>query len=354
MKKLILSLILCFILLGSSITFSACKNDKFKLSNMNDRYQASVSNYENVELTDNGLAFVYSTKFTQEINTNLPYTNIKDFYTPMFDYSMSFINGYIKKCSNNEIKSTKKQRKNIEKAIENFSIAVGEVDSNISTVSKLVDIDASSTSAHIKLQDLFLSYENLYKSVFELSNYLQEIYFNYAADYNTNPVVTNLKNFDVDKHVVLLNAKIAAAKVESTEAFIEIYVRDHDYSSKLTTKTAGVFNTVGTEFDTFNNKIKSIDKTVNPTVVSTIIKEDNTKKQTFYNLSIENYNVELSMKDHNPMFKNAKNSIIYIYEINNVNISTKDSSHIDSINRYEILANQYVDSIQKIITLLEI
>ncbi|MBR1987553.1 MAG: hypothetical protein IKA36_00795 [Clostridia bacterium] len=354
MKKLFFSLILCFILLGTSMSFSACKNDKFKLSQLNTKYEKAVENLENVKITEDGLTFVYNEKFTNEINNNLPYKNIKDFYTPLLNYSTAFINGYIKKCSTNEIETTKKQRKNIEQALNNFTNAIAEVDSNISAVTKLVDIDASSTSAHIKTQNLFLSYENLYKSAFRFSNYLQELYFNYASDYNTNPAENSLSNFDIDKHVVLLNPKIASAKVELTETFIEKYIRDHDYSTKLTEKTAGVFNTFAPEFNEFNNKIKSIDKAINSKVASSIIKENLTKKQDFYNFCIESYNVEMVMKDINPFFKSAKDSISFMTENNNENITTENKMKIDSINRYDLLANDYVESLQKIIILLEI
>lgn len=354
MKKIFFSLILCFILLGSSLTFSACKKDNFKLSSMYKEYETITSKYENVKLTEDKLTFEYNEKFTQEINTNLPYTNIKDFYNPMFDYSMSFVNGFIKKCSNDEIKSTKKQRKNIKTALNNFDIALAEVNSNISTVEELVNIDPASTSAHIKLQGLFSSYENLYRSIFELSNYLQDIYFDYASEYNTNPTTSTLNKFDSDKHVILLNAKIANAKVELTETFIEKYIKNFDYSTKLTEKTGDNFNSLPVEFDTFNQKIKNIDKSISITVASAIIKENSIKKENFYNFCIEAYNIEQTMKDHNPMFKDAKNSIVYMVEKNNINITNENKLKLESIDKYDLLANNYVDSIEKIVNLLEI
>ncbi len=354
MKKLFFSLILTFVLLGTSLTFSACKKDTFKLSEMNNKYETAIASYENVKITDKGLTFVYSEKFTHEINNNLPYSNIKDFYTPMFDYATSFINGFIKKCSNDEIKTTKKLRKNIETALNNFTLAIGEVDSNISTVTELINIEPASTSAYLKLQGLFAAYENLYKSTFELSNHLQEIYFDFAADFNTNPATTNLDQFDTKKHVVLLNAKIASAKVELTEVFIEKYIRDFDYATKLTKKTMDTFNSVPTEFATFNEKIKSIDKNIDSFVALQIIEENVSKKQDFYNFSIETYNIELSILDHKPMFDDAKNSIVYKNEKDNINITNINKMKLESIDRYELLAIEYVDSLAKIVKLLEI
>ncbi len=354
MKKLFFSLILCFLLLGTSISFSACKKDEFKLSELNNKYESAIKNYENVEITNNGLNFVYNQKFTHEINNNLPYKNIKDFYAPMFDYSTSFINGFIKKCSNDEIKTTKKQRKNIENALNNFVSAIGEVDSNISNVEVLINIDPASTSAYLKLQGLFSAYENLYKSTFELSNHLQQIYFDYADDYNTNPSSTTLDKFNIDNHIVLLNAKISSAKVESAEAFVEKYIKNQNLSTKLTEKTLDTFNSVPTDFASFNNKIKSIDKHINSLVASKIIKENSTKKQNFYNYCIEVYSIELSLSDHKPMFDDAKNSIVYRDEKDNINITYSNKMKLESIDRYELLTNEYIDSLAKIITLLEI
>lgn len=350
MKRVFLSLILSVLMLGSSIVFASCKKDTFKLKNMNQTYVSAIEKLENVKIDEKGLEFIYNKNkenFQNEINKadNYPYTNIKTFYTPLINYSTSFINNYISKCSSNEITVKKQQRKEIEIALNNYIASIEEVNNQISNVAVMVNINPASPSTHLKLQDLFSSYENLCQSAFTFSDYLQEMYFDYVADYNTNPSLETINNFDINKHAILLNAKLANTKVELAEVYIEKNVKDKNYPEKLVQKTEGVFNMVDASFNSFNTLAKSIDKgNMNIASIVSAINQDSTMKQNFYNQSIILYNIEQALNDNKPMFDKSKASIDYKTELVNKNITPLNKIHLKAIDDYELIINKYAEA----------
>lgn len=367
MKKKVLSLILCLFLIPGALIFTACGDDNdYSLANLSTDFYSIANNYENLNLTiDNEFEFDYSNfvyqneqYFTNAINTTVPYMYLGTYYNPLFSNSMSFVYNYIDICSTDSINAPQNLKNELKQNLDNFDAALRTVNADINMVAERLrfninsNVEITNESCLTRLKNLFDSYDILFSSVYDLTDTLAEIYFDYALnDANPNYYSQSLDDFDALRVTSNLNAKIKLQISNLTEIYTELYVCGGELSTAYTTQVDGEFATLEGNYSTYMAKIANIDKVFDPSIASTI-NASTTLKQNFYNLAVELYNLQSALYNDLDIYNQASDDIVYTIIINDVNATTYELMCVEIIDNHKILLENYNDVLVEILSAL--
>ncbi len=367
MKKKIITIFLMIMFIPGIFMFAGCKDDGYKLENLNKDYESIADNCENIKIVDNKLVFNYDnftvgkTKYlTDAIENFEPYTNLKN-YNILLDNLMGFVYENIDLCANKNIDASASVRNNIKADLDNFAESVYEIDVYINQWAEVVEFNydvenksqITNSQCLSRFKTLLVGYNNLYQRSISLSNSLSDLYYNYALN-DANPRIDNVKLSDFNASVVVskLQGRVKYEISNISQLFVEIYIDGTDLPTQLTTPTIInegkddeqiIFNSLGltkTGFD-YIAMVNDLNRAFGANFdAETIVEIANGEsvKQDFYDLSVRAYNLQNILDNDNSLFVDACRSVEYS-NINNVDVDEKRSKEV--IDNYKFIVNEY-------------
>ncbi len=346
MKRKFLSLIIAFVLTCSGLVFVGCDNESgYNLDNLLKDYKNSIESMENVNcLTDYSIEFDYSiyvydgeNYLSQIINSTAPYSYLTSFYNPLFDNSMKFVYSYIDICSSNSINAPRDVRDEIKSDLDDFVVSLKKTSVAIDAVGDKLrkGNDVNSEDALMTLENLFNSYDELYKSSINFSNDLSKLYYDYAVVTSTNYANAELKDFDANNVVIHLNSRLNNHIANYTESYITMNILGSNLSNDF---TDGSVADLPTNYTSYKNNINVVDDVVDDSLGNKI--NNSTQKERFYNASLALYNCLSVMENDYPLYEEAINSIVYLEVITDLNATQYEKTCANIIkNRAQVIEN---------------
>ena len=361
-KRVVLSIILCLVLVPGLFVFTACGDDEsYSLSNLYTEYSNLVNKHQYLSTNeDNEIVFNYdeityqnNQYFSNALLTE-PYINLTRFYNPLLNNSLSSFSSYVENCSTDRLIVPAEDRNSLKTALDEFDSALTTTYNQTINMADLLrtGTDIESNVHMIRLSNLFESYENLYVKAFNLSHELSNIYFNYAiTDANPNYSEQTLEQFDASRVVVNLRSRIENQIVNLTQSYIEQNVRGLKLYSSFTTKENGSYTSIPTSFSSYLSDIQSIDVEFSSSLGQTI-NTNPTKKDNFYHTSIELYNIQESLNNLLDAYRVACNEIVYTSIISDSNATDYQKTCAKIISDYSSLIDQNTTALQNALAIL--
>lgn len=361
-KRFVLSVILCLILVPGLFIFTACDDEEvYSLASLYTDYLNIVNKHEYLSTNqDNEIVFNYSEITYQNVQhfsnalTSKPYNNLTSFYNPLLNNSLSFFYSYVENCSTDAINVPDVQKNALKSALDEFDSALtATYNRSINMADLLRTSDDIYSNVHmIRLSNLFESYENLYAQAFNLSHELSNIYFNYAlTDANPNYSELSLNQFDASRVVVNLRSRIKNQIANLTQSYVEQNVRGLRLYLSFTTSEDDVYPDIPTSFSSYLLDTQSIDLEFSSNL-GQIINSNTTTKENFYNASIELYNIQESLNNLLNAYRLACNEIIYTNIIVDNNATDYQKTCAKIILDYSSLIDQNTIALQNALAIL--
>ena len=377
-KRKMIKFILLFLFIPCVFMFSGCKDDSYKLSNLESDYQHIAENCENVYMVDNKIVFDYDnftigeTKYLTEcIDEVAPYTSIQN-YNIIFNNLMGFVYEYIDVCSSDNIEVDEATRDKIKFQLDEFSQAVYDVDVYIGQWAKIIEFnydienkdDIINSQCLSRFKTLLIGYNNLFQKSISLGNCLSSLYYNNALN-DANPRIDNveLENFDSSVIISKLQGRVKYEISNLSQLFVEIYIDGNDLPTYLTnpiivnegkddeTITFNSFSLNQTDFE-YLNMVDDINRAFGDdfdaeTAVEVANAEGN--KQSFYNLSVKAYNLQNVLENDNSLFVRACKNVQYS-NINYSEVNEKQNKEI--IDNYKFIVEEYHDVLSEMLDIV--
>lgn len=312
MKKKILSLILVLMFLPLASIFAGCKDKSYNLDNLSNDFNAIQTENANIQVKNGKFVFDYSMHPNLEsvIDAHYPYSEI-EYYNFVYENLMAFSFEYIDECSNNNITKDKNLKNALKSDLDNLKKSISDVNSSVNVLAEIVNVsyndDIFTTACMSGLENLFISYEDLYKSASDFHNTLSNLYFNNAIR-NANPNIVEIAIGDFDAAVVTnnLDARLKWQISNLSVCFVEMYI-DGGNIAKNIIEEDGYFDA-----DTFNyaENVTKISKVFNSQVAAE--KANNAiNKNKYYALAIQAYNIQSAINNDTAKFVHACNDVRY-------------------------------------------
>ena len=337
MKKKIISLILVLMLLPIASLFTACGKDKGynlnalntdfnHIKNENGKFVFDYSSYENLDYI---------------IRSYNPYVELLD-YNYVFYNLMSFAYEYVPVCSNNFLTKEVGIKNQVRDDLVALKKSIGDVNKCVNMFASCV-IDASgeeitSFDCLTRFENLLSTYEDMFKKASNFNNSLSNLYFNYALrDGNPDVYSIGLENFDSSVVISKLRARIKYQISSLSQNFVEIYI-DGDLDERIA-KEEKTFELDSEDYP-YKSMVESIDKTFEEETATEIINKDQTKKETFYNLSVQAQNIQAIMNNDKDKFIIACNNIDYGLVVKEATITPYEQMCVDIIDgNYQLVCD---------------
>lgn len=363
-RKMWFTLLLCLLLIPGALIFTACgETEGYQLSELRSDFNAIVTKYDNVNLTsDERIEFDYSIYtyqneqyFTDLVNSSKPYSHLNNFYNKLFDNSLQFIYNYIDRCSTNELDVEREKKNELKTYLQEFDSALNDVSLNTSLVAEILRFNINGNMFNSvcmnRLKNLFDSYDDLYLSVYNITDCLSDIYFNYAlSDYNFDFSSIDLDQFDANRVSNILDSKIQYNIVCLTRDYTERKVEGGSLSEKLTTDTNG-FPTVGPDFEEYQIKVSQVDRTFSATIGDEI--NYSVYKQDFFELSIKLYNLQTILNNNYDIYMQACQDVVYSRVASDINASDYESLCLNVIDNHSYIVDEYNAVLIDLLTIME-
>ena len=246
MKKKFLCMLLVFMFIPAIFMFAGCKDDGYKLTNLNVDYNNIANNCENIKIVENKIVFDYesytigSTKFlSATINSVEPYTNLKN-YNVLLDNLMGFVYKYIDVCSNKNIEASDEVRNNLKANLDQLGETLYDIDVYIGQWAEVVEFnyteDVTNSQCLSRFKTLLIGYNSLFQKAINFSNSLASLYYNNALN-DANPRIDNIALVDFDSSIIIskLESRVKYEISNLSQLFVEIYVDGNDLPTQLTT-----------------------------------------------------------------------------------------------------------------------
>lgn len=358
MKKQFLSLLLVMLVIPSMFLFSGCKEDSYKLSQLKTDYNNMVSGCENIKYENNKIIFDYSNhvigsnQFMNNVIQTEPYNQINN-YNILFDNLMGFVYEYIDACSNNNINASAEVRNNLKAQIDDLSLSLRSVDVYINQWAETIEFNYNEDIYNIqclsRYKNLLFAYNELYQKAISFSNSVASLYYNNALN-DSNPKIDNMElaSFDATIIVAKLQGRVKYQISNLSQIFVEKYVDGLNLENSITTKTGEVYGKLNLNQDNYLSNINSLKRAFSSDfdaeTIATIA-NGTSKKQTFYNYSIQAYNFQNVLDNDNNMFALACNKIQY----GKIEGENRHKSIIDNYNnivqQYNVVLTNMLDSV---------
>lgn len=368
MKKKILSLLLVVLFIPAVFMFTGCKDDGYKLTNLEQDYKNIVGKCENISLVDNKIDFNYdkytigSTKYlTYCVNNIEPYTSIKN-YNIILDNLMGFVYENIGVCSNANIEADAGVRNNLKSQLDQLGEAIYEIDVYINQWAEVVEFNYNGSSVEernkqivnsqclSRFKTLLMGYNNLYQKSISFGNSLSSLYYTYALN-DANPKIDNVSLADFNSSVIIskLQGRVKYEVSNLSQLFVEMCIDGNDLPTRLTTPiilnegkdnetiTFNSFSLNQTNFkylDMVNNLNRAFGSSFD---AETAVEVANAagNKQSFYNLAIKAYNLQNILENDNSLFVRACKNVQY--------------SNVESTNAFELQSKEIVDNFKYVV-----
>lgn len=348
MKKQFLSLLLVVLFIPSIFVFAGCKDKSYKLSNLEGDYKNIVSGCENIKMEGNKIVFDYSSHKIGDIAymdsvLNLePYNQLEN-YNLLFDNLMGFVYEYISVCSSDNIEVDADTRNKLKTELNNLSLSINSVDIYINQFAEIIEFNYNENVITdiclARYKNLLFEYNNLYQTTINFSNSLASLYYNNAL-YDSNPRIDSisLENFDSSVVISKLQGRVKYQVSNLSQIFVEKYIDGQGIEEVIITDNEGVFGKLDLSKDNYLSNVNNIERVFNSSFdaeSAVIIANSESKKQTFYNLAVQAYNLQNILDNDNYMFVQACNAIQYGKVGNN--------KSKDIINNYNYAVQKYND-----------
>lgn len=368
MKKIVLSLILCFVLGFGVLGLSACKKDPgYSLSNLADDYKAIADERKSIvyDTADERLEFDYSVfenangeqyLATALSNKRAPYYHLNDYNKILYN-AMAFINNNIRSLSTDAYSVSKSLRNEAKAKIDNLSTAFERVDiqvqefaRNINTNSGRDNVDEFLTNA-LYLQTfkhLLDSYNVLYEAAFDTTITLSKIYYSITDDFQTTDMsTTKLSDLSeqqqaefIDSFTKGLQNRTNLALAGYSYVFYKQNMQNGEMSTRLTTKQLFVFGSMGAAYNIYTDNVAKISKN--------IVAPSTTKAPELQQLSIELFNIWSTMSNDFEKFFKAYRSVDSNILKTDFNLTSFEQTCFEIMDNFYYLLEQNVQTLIRV------
>lgn len=365
MKRKLLSLILCLVMLSSIPLFSACKTEATTdLTPLKTEYMAIDDDLSCVSINQKGVLEL-SFEYKDDVETFAPYTKLDEYYNPLLNYSMAFSYEYLSDCYKNNLKLDNSTIKELKEDLENLKTSLISINNSLQSLNDIIAtitatshniVTAANSSVSIsKLKDVFNEYESLLVSAVNFNNGLSNLYFNNIMR-NPNPNFSNqtLSEFDATIAALLVNTRAKYQTSNITHVYITKYVLGGNLSYYYTTKVEERYPDCEQHFEAYMDDVASLYITSSAaTGAGYNMESDQNLKQTFYNKAVELYNIQSVLINDFELFYNAIENVAYIETVNNANATDLDKHFIKLIDNHSNLMNEYTNIIASLIEIMK-
>lgn len=363
-RRIWLSLLLCLLLIPGATIFTACGDGEgYQLSELRTDFNEIVTKYDNVNLTsDNRIEFDYSIYtyqneqyFTDLVNSSRPYSHLNNFYNRLLDNSLQFVYNYIDRCSTNELDVEREKRNKMQFYLQSFDSALNDVSLNTSLVAEILRFNINGNMFNSvcmnRLKNLFDSYDNLYLAVYNITDCLSDIYFNYAlSDYNFDFSSIKIDQFDANRVTNILDSKIQYNIVYLTRNYTERNVKGGSLSTTLTTDTNG-FPEVGYNLQEYQQKVSQADRSFSDTIGDEI--NASALKQDFFEASIKLYNLQTILNNNYDIYIQTCEDVVYLRVAEDINASDYETLCLEVIDNYSYVVDEYNACLVDLLAIME-
>lgn len=364
MKKQFLSLLLVLLFVPSIFLFVGCGEESYKLTKLESDYCDIVENCDNIKIENNKIIFDYSNHklgnnayLVSAINVE-PYNQLNN-YNTLFDNLMGFTYEYIDVCSNKNIEASATTRNSLKKDLDELSIALNDVDTYINQWAEVIEFhyndDITNEQCLARFKTLLSAYNNLYQTSINFSNGLASLYYNNALN-DSNPRIDNVELADFDSSVIIskLQSRVKYQVSNLSQVFVEKFVDGRGLETIITTKDEETELFEG-ELDLNQNdyldKVDSIERVFGAgfdAETAVTIANGASKKETFYNYSVQAYNLQNIIENDNEMFISACNKVVY----GKANLDVDQVKYKEIIDDYSYVVNEYNEILSSMINLM--
>lgn len=350
MKRKILCLILCLMLLPCAYVLSACKKDAgYDITKLEEDYVAVFSNYNTLKLDEQGYGYGIQVDLSQypafaSALATYPYSAFNE-YKLILDNMTLFSNEYVTVLSQSSTKASKETRNTLKSQLSSFSNSLKNLNSQINTMGDMCSVYSDYMTNELcrrKLEQLFDSFSGVYQSAYNFSTTLAKVYFENQETDVPNYFYTNIDEFD--PMIAVVNMRIDAYTkthiVDLTNIFVEENLdggtKSHDVA--FVTKV-GQMNMQDAELVYYKNRVASVNKTITANDIE-ILKTNATKVENFYNGCIKLYNIQKALDSTHAVYIKACNAIHFAGVSKNVK-TADEQMNVLIIRGYSITINEY-------------
>ena len=346
MKK-IFSFILVLMLLPIASIFVGCKDKGYNLNNLQNDFNAIEIENDNIKKQGTKLVFDYSNHLQLETTFEnvSPYMDIAG-YNEVLENIMAFAFEYVDECSNNSVKDVA-TKDEVKSRLNDLKASYRNVNNYVNLFADAINLsyptDIYNDICISGFENLLTAYEDLFYKAIKFNETLANLYFHHLLS-NSNPDITSLdvNNFDVNLIVNRLNAKLKYQITNLSACFVEMYFD----GSNLAEDIANSYVLLDLDkFDYFAN-VEEINKIFVEQVAATKAQNN---KQEFYDLSVQAYNAQETIKNDNLKFYVARDKIKYA-EIQKQELTSEQNlcksiieSRLNLLQEYNNVLAQMVD-----------
>ncbi len=359
MKKKILCLFLCLMILPTIFVFSACgKADAYNLDNLALDYLSIADGKSSLKITEsenNGnriykFEYDYSNfkynerEYFNEVLTLDKYKTIT-YYNNILYNTLEFSANNIARCANNEIEVDNNFKNELYKKLDNLAVEFNSMEESIKNFARLLesvqekadwkaDLQDESSIYLPRLESFLEEYNDLIMAAYDFNLAVSRVYFNHLLT-NAN-VNYSIGEFDESAARTVLNLLDSRIKLQKANLGY-YYMTTSIIANGLSDST----------YSSYNADIAKI--SVNGNLADKLAGADLPQvKQA----AIKLFNIQQCFNNEYEGFVLANKTIDYSQTKNNVNATYYEMLCVQIIENYNFLIDAYTDAINGMLVLL--